>query len=68
VAHFVGYWIVGMPIAYALCFRYGWGVRGIWTGLTVALILVGAALVLVWRARERARTKEFIRSSNNFAA
>src|SRR5207253_1998596 len=59
VAHFAGYWIVGLPVGYALCFRYGWGVRGLWIGLTVALVLVGAGLLLVWRARERARVREF---------
>src|SRR5262249_55478100 len=48
IAHFVGYWVFGMPVAYLLCFHYGWGVRGIWAGLTVALILIGAALVAVW--------------------
>ena len=57
VAHFAGYWLAGMPLGWALCFPWGWGVRGIWVGLTVALILVGGALVLVWaRAlRERAQ-------------
>jgi MATE family multidrug resistance protein len=49
IAHFAGYWIFGMPVAYALCFHYGWGVRGIWTGLTVALVLIGAVLILMWR-------------------
>jgi len=51
LAHLGGYWAVGLPISYFLCFRYGWGARGIWIGLSAALILIGAALVLVWRAR-----------------
>ena len=45
IAHFTGYWIFGLPIAWALCFHYGWGVRGIWIGLTVALILIGVVLI-----------------------
>lgn len=49
--HFAGYWLVGLPVAYVLCFRYGWGAAGIWSGLSAALILIGAALVLVWRRR-----------------
>jgi len=53
IAHFVGYWVIGMPIVYVLCFPMGWGARGIWVGLTVALIAIGAALVVVWRARLR---------------
>jgi len=53
IAHFIGYWVLGMPIVYVLCFPMGWGARGIWVGLTVALIVIGAALVVVWRARLR---------------
>jgi len=49
--HFAGYWLVGLPVAYVLCFRYGWGAAGIWFGLSAALILIGAALVAVWRRR-----------------
>jgi MATE family multidrug resistance protein len=46
--HFSGYWLAGLPLAYSLCFPMRWGVRGIWVGLTVALILIGSALVAVW--------------------
>lgn len=49
--HFAGYWLVGLPVAYVLCFRYGWGAAGIWFGLSAALILIGAALVAAWRRR-----------------
>jgi MATE family, multidrug efflux pump len=51
VAHFAGYWVAGLPLSWALCFPLGWGVRGIWVGLTAALILIGAGLVLVWALR-----------------
>jgi MATE family multidrug resistance protein len=53
IAHFIGYWVIGMPVAWALCFPAGWGARGIWIGLSAALILIGAALVAVWRGRLR---------------
>jgi MATE family multidrug resistance protein len=56
LAHFVGYWVIGLPIGYLLCFQFGWGARGIWTGLSTALVLIGIALVLVWRARVRRAT------------
>jgi MATE family multidrug resistance protein len=49
LAHLVGYWGVGLPVAYVLCFSLGWGAPGIWTGLSAALILIGTALVVVWR-------------------
>jgi MATE family multidrug resistance protein len=48
-AHFFGYWVVGMPMAYWLCYARGWGVTGIWTGLTTALILIGVILLVAWR-------------------
>ncbi len=47
IAHFCGYWVVGLPVAYLLCFHYGLGARGLWVGLSAALILIGAALLLV---------------------
>jgi MATE family multidrug resistance protein len=53
LAHFGGYWVIGLPISYVLGFPMGWGARGIWMGLTVALIIIGSSLVLVWRARTR---------------
>jgi MATE family multidrug resistance protein len=46
-----GHWIVGLPLAYVLCFHRGWGVEGLWTGLTVGLMLIGSILFLVWRKR-----------------
>jgi MATE family multidrug resistance protein len=51
LVHLAGYWIVGLPAVYTLCYPLHWGVRGIWTGLTTALILIGTTLVLVWRKR-----------------
>jgi MATE family multidrug resistance protein len=48
IAHMAGYWLVGLPTSYWLCFRAGWGARGIWVGLTAALVVAGLALVVVW--------------------
>ena len=48
-----GHWIVGLPLAYALCFERDWGVTGLWTGLAISLMLVGVSLLLVWRVRSR---------------
>jgi MATE family multidrug resistance protein len=53
LAHLAGYWVIGLPISYVLGFRFGWGARGIWTGLSTALVLIGIGLMLVWRARVR---------------
>ena len=46
-----GHWFVGLPVGYALCFRWGWGVVGLWLGLSIGLILVAALLVPVWHRR-----------------
>jgi MATE family multidrug resistance protein len=49
VWNLVGYWILGLPFGIWLCFWQGWGIRGIWIGLTFALFLVAAGLVWTWR-------------------
>jgi MATE family multidrug resistance protein len=57
IAHLLGYWGVGVPAGYALCFSRRWGAAGIWVGLTAALILIGSALAVEW-AREIGRVKQ----------
>lgn len=49
IAHLIGYWVVGLPVGWWLCFHARWGAPGIWVGLSSALILIGVALMLVWR-------------------
>jgi MATE family multidrug resistance protein len=49
----VGHWFVGLPLAYSLCFWWGWGVVGLWTGLATGLMLVGTTLLYVWARRVR---------------
>jgi MATE family multidrug resistance protein len=48
-----GHWCFGLPFGYALCFWWGWGVRGLWVGLSAGLIIVGAVLLVVWTRRVR---------------
>jgi MATE family multidrug resistance protein len=45
----LGYWVVGLPVAYGLGFHTPLRHVGIWTGLTVSLALVG--MLLAWRVR-----------------
>jgi MATE family multidrug resistance protein len=54
VANFVGHWVLGLPLAYVLCFSRGWGVVGLWTGLSAGLVLIGSVLSVVWHRRSRA--------------
>jgi MATE family, multidrug efflux pump len=43
-----GHWVVGLPLGYVLCFQRGYGVVGLWWGLSVGLMICGVALVAVW--------------------
>lgn len=51
-ANFIAYWLIGIPLGCVLCFRLGWGAVGIWIGLCTGLIIIGAALLTVWRRRD----------------
>lgn len=51
ICNLVGHWLVGLPISYVLCFIAGWGVTGLWTGLSIGLIAVGAVLLGIWSRR-----------------
>jgi MATE family multidrug resistance protein len=46
--NFAGYWILGLPFGALLCFRLHWGLSGLWTGLTVSLILIALVLSARW--------------------
>jgi len=54
VANFVGYWIVGIPMGVGLYYWAHWGIFGVWTGLTTALILISAVLFIYWRRHSSA--------------
>ena len=43
-----GHWLIGLPLGYLLCFRRGYGVVGLWWGLSTGLMICGVALILVW--------------------
>lgn len=54
-----GHWMIGLPVGYLLCFAIGWGVVGLWIGISTGLILVGSFVTAIWWVRERALTAEF---------
>jgi MATE family multidrug resistance protein len=51
LANVVGHWLIGLPFAAFMAFGLGWGVIGLWTGLSISLTLVGIVLIAVWRRR-----------------
>lgn len=52
--NFGAHWAVGLPLGYLLCFRLGYGVVGLWWGLSTGLIICGVGLLAAWR-RQGAR-------------
>ena len=51
LANLVGHWLIGLPVAAFAAFGLGWGVIGLWAGLSISLTLVGIVLIFVWRKR-----------------
>jgi len=54
ISHLLGYWFIGLPLGYVLCFIVGWGAVGLWAGLSLALILIGLVLLAVWTRKVHA--------------
>ena len=49
VANLVGYWVLGLPLGFVLCFVFHWGIYGVWIGLTAALIVIASTMLLRWK-------------------
>jgi multidrug resistance protein, MATE family len=47
----VAHWLIGLPVSYLLCFVIGWGVYGLWVGLSLGLIVTGVILFWVWTTK-----------------
>lgn len=48
LANLIGYWAIGLPLGAVLCFTLHMGAVGMWTGLCVALMIIGVALLVAW--------------------
>ena len=48
---FVAYWLISLPVAYLLAFRWGFGPVGVWIGLASGLF--SAAVLLIWRLQRK---------------
>jgi MATE family multidrug resistance protein len=53
LVNLAGYWLFGLPIGYLLCFHRGYGVHGLWWGLTLALVAIALILLYTWEKRSR---------------
>ncbi|MCX6973268.1 MAG: MATE family efflux transporter [Verrucomicrobia bacterium] len=48
LAGLFGYWVIGLPVGGWLCFWGGFGVAGLWMGLSLGLMVVSALLLYRW--------------------
>ncbi|MCI0352394.1 MAG: MATE family efflux transporter [Acidobacteriales bacterium] len=48
-----GYWLLGLPLGYFLCFNLKLGAVGMWISFVISLVLVAITLLTVWRRRSR---------------
>jgi len=51
IFNLVGYWVIGLPLGYWLCFQRGFGIFGVWIGLTIALIFVASLILWEWKTK-----------------
>ena len=51
IVNFIGHWFLGLPVGYVLCFGFGWGVKGLWIGLSIGLVVAALVLTVVWWKR-----------------
>jgi MATE family multidrug resistance protein len=54
IANLLGYWVMGLPLGFVLCFVLKWGIYGMWIGLTLSLIVIATTLLVRWN-RDSAR-------------
>lgn len=53
VMNVIGHWVLGLPVGYALCFWAGWGVAGLWVGLSIGLTFCAVVLTAAWHYKSR---------------
>jgi multidrug resistance protein, MATE family len=49
LANLVGYWVLGLPLGFFLCFGLHRGINGLWIGLTLALVVIALVLIARWK-------------------
>ena len=65
VCHTIGYWVIGLPLGYWLCFQAGFGATGLWMGLCAALVAIGVVLGAVWHRKRRALERTMAAASSS---
>ena len=52
-ANLIGHYPVGLALGMVLCFKFGYGAVGIWSGLALGLVSVATILMRTWIARTK---------------
>jgi MATE family multidrug resistance protein len=48
VVNLIAYGVIGLPVGYLLCFKTRFGIYGLWSGLTLALMFAAALVLTMW--------------------
>lgn len=54
IANAIGHFVIGFPISLTCAFVFDWGVKGLWTGLAIGLIVVAVLVTRIWFQRPQA--------------
>ena len=68
LCHGLAHWAFGLPLGYALAFPLGFGVLGLWLGLSLGLALAGTVLLAAWVYRTRELGARALRISRQESA
>jgi multidrug resistance protein, MATE family len=66
LSNLAGHWLLGLPISYLLCFQAGWGVVGLWIGLSLGLVTVALVLLAAWSTRIATLRRVGVRAEAGF--
>ncbi len=53
ISTFLAYWVVGLPVGYYLGIQLNWGVKGIWYGLVLGLMVSSALMFFRFQSISR---------------
>ncbi|AXC14908.1 hypothetical protein ACPOL_5660 [Acidisarcina polymorpha] len=51
IFNLLGYWAIGLPLGYFLCFHAKLGIYGVWIGLTLSLMFIASLVLLEWKKK-----------------
>ncbi len=52
ITHLCSYWLLGLPVGLFFCFTEKMGARGLWLGLSTALVVAGIVLLVRWKGKK----------------